>query len=153
GDPHLALAVVHVAGTNGKGSVCAMVDSIARAARLRTGLATSPHLCRFAERIRLSGEPIADDAFARALGRGLDCKTDLTFFESLTVAAFDAFREAAVDLAILEVGLGGRLDATNVVPSPLCTAITSIALDHTALLGDSLQAIAREKAGIAKKAV
>jgi len=153
GEPHLALAVAHVAGTNGKGSVCAMVESIARAAGLRTGLYTSPHLCRFAERIRLDGEPIDDDAFARALGRVLACRTDLTFFESLTVAAFDAFREASVDLAIVEVGLGGRLDATNVIPAPLCTAITSIAFDHTAILGTTLDAIAREKAGILKPGV
>lgn len=151
GGPHEGLAVVHIAGTNGKGSVSAMVEAVAREAGLRTGLYTSPHLCRFAERIRVDAEPITDEALNRALGevltRGRD---DLTFFEVFTLAAFVAFREADVELAVLEVGLGGRLDATNVVRSPLATAITSIALDHTAILGDTLAAIAREKAGICK---
>jgi dihydrofolate synthase/folylpolyglutamate synthase len=151
GDPHLALSVVHVAGTNGKGSVSAMVESIARCAGLRAGLYTSPHLCRFAERVRVDGEPLDDARLCASLARALDAGTDLTFFETLTVAAFDAFQVGAVDLAVLEVGLGGRLDATNVVPAPLCTAITSVALDHTAVLGATLDAIAREKAGIAKR--
>ena len=151
GDPHRGLAAVHVAGSNGKGSTSAMVESIARAAGLRTGLYTSPHLCRFAERIRLDGDPIDDDAFEGALGAVLDrCAPDLTFFESLTVAAFEAFRAARVDVAILEVGLGGRLDATNVIAAPIATAITSISLEHTAILGDTLDAIAREKSGIFK---
>ncbi len=151
GSPHLDLAAVHVAGSNGKGSTSAMVESVARAAGLRTGLYTSPHLCRFAERIRVDGAPIEDDAFARSLGLVIDrCRPDLTFFESLTVAAFAAFREARVDVAVLEVGLGGRLDATNVIRAPLATAVTSISLEHTAILGDTLAAIAREKAGILK---
>jgi dihydrofolate synthase/folylpolyglutamate synthase len=152
GDPQRGLAAVHVAGSNGKGSTSAMVEAIARAAGLRTGLYTSPHLCRFAERIRIGGEPIDDGAFERALGAVLDgCRPDLTFFESLTLAAFVAFREANVDVAILEVGLGGRLDATNVIEAPIATAITSISLEHTAILGDTLGAIAREKAGIFKR--
>jgi dihydrofolate synthase / folylpolyglutamate synthase len=152
GDPHEAVPVVHVAGTNGKGSVSAMIESIARAAGLSTGLYTSPHLCRFAERIRLDGEPISDERFASALRAVIErCPPDLTFFESFTVAAFVAFREAAVDLAVVEVGLGGRLDATNVVSAPVATAITSIALDHTELLGGSLELIAAEKAGILKR--
>ncbi|MGK3986808.1 folylpolyglutamate synthase/dihydrofolate synthase family protein [Sorangium sp. So ce136] len=151
GDPHESVPAVHVAGTNGKGSVCAMVESIARAAGLRTGLYTSPHLSRFAERIRVGGEPIDDAAFERALSAALErVPSPLTFFEALTVAAFVAFRDAGVDLAILEVGLGGRLDATNVIAAPLCTAITSIAFDHQALLGPTLADIAREKAGILK---
>jgi dihydrofolate synthase / folylpolyglutamate synthase len=151
GDPHLGLAAVHVAGSNGKGSTSAMVEAIARAAGLHTGLYTSPHLCRFAERIRLDGEPIGDDAFERCLSLVLErCRPDLTFFESLTLAAFAAFREAGVDLAVLEVGLGGRLDATNVIRDPIATAITSISLEHTAILGDTISAIAREKAGILK---
>ncbi|WP_437275549.1 folylpolyglutamate synthase/dihydrofolate synthase family protein [Sorangium sp. So ce375] len=151
GDPHEGLPAVHVAGTNGKGSVCAMVESIARAAGLRTGLYTSPHLSRFAERIRVGGEMIGDAALERALAAALErVPSPLTFFEALTVAAFVAFREADVDLAILEVGLGGRLDATNVIAAPLCTAITSIALDHQAVLGTTLADIAREKAGILK---
>jgi dihydrofolate synthase/folylpolyglutamate synthase len=150
-DPHLGLSVVHVAGSNGKGSTSAMVESVLRCAGLRTGLYTSPHLCRFAERIRIDGMPIEDLAFAECLGAVIErCRPDLTFFESLTVAAFAAFRDAAVDVAVLEVGLGGRLDATNVVRAPLATAVTSISLEHTALLGDTLAAIAREKAGILK---
>lgn len=151
GDPHLELACVHVAGSNGKGSTSAMVESIARAAGLRTGLYTSPHLARFAERIRIGGEPIEDAAFEHALSLALrSANRELTFFECLTVAAFVAFRAAAIDLAVLEVGLGGRLDATNVVPSPLACAITSISLEHTRILGDTVDLIAREKAGILK---
>jgi dihydrofolate synthase/folylpolyglutamate synthase len=151
GDPHAGLQAVHVAGSNGKGSTSAMVEAVARAAGLRTGLYTSPHLSRFAERIRVDGAPVSDEVFARAIGAVIDrCPPDLTFFESLTVAAFVAFREARIDVAVLEVGLGGRLDATNVLASPLATAITSISLEHTAMLGDTLGAIAREKAGIFK---
>jgi dihydrofolate synthase/folylpolyglutamate synthase len=151
GSPHRGLLAVHVAGTNGKGSVSAMTESIARAAGLRTGLYTSPHLCRIAERIRLDGEPIDDDALARVLGLVEDrCEVPLTFFELLTIAAFTAFAEAGVDVAVLEVGLGGRLDATNVIKAPVATAVTSIAFDHTEWLGETLAAIAREKAGIFK---
>ncbi|WP_437574311.1 bifunctional folylpolyglutamate synthase/dihydrofolate synthase [Sorangium sp. So ce887] len=151
GDPQAELSAVHVAGTNGKGSVCAMVESVARAAGLRTGLYTSPHLSRFAERIRIGGDAIGDAALERALAAALErVPSPLTFFEALTVAAFVAFRDADVDLAILEVGLGGRLDATNVIAAPLCTAITSIAFDHVDLLGPTLADIAREKAGILK---
>ncbi len=150
GHPEAAFPVVHVAGTNGKGSVCAMVEAIARASGKRTGLYTSPHLCRFAERIRLDGEPVTDGALAELLARALDTGPDLSFFETATLAAFLAFREAGVDLAVVEVGLGGRLDATNVVPRPEAAAITRIALDHTGWLGPTLVDIAREKAGIAK---
>ncbi len=150
GHPERALRVVHVAGTNGKGSVCAMVEAMARAAGMKTGLYTSPHLCRFAERIRLGGEPVTDEALAAVLGRALDDGPDLSFFETATLAAFLAFREAQVALAVVEVGLGGRLDATNVIPTPAAAAITRIALDHTDRLGSTLPEIAREKAGIAK---
>ena len=150
--PHAGLAAVHVAGTNGKGSVSAMVERALREAGLSTGLYTSPHLARYAERVRLDGAPLDDDALARALGRALDAGPELTFFEVLTVAAFDAFREARVDVAVLEVGLGGRLDATNTC-SPVATAITSIGLDHVAVLGPTLRHVALEKAGIAKPGV
>lgn len=151
GDPHRAVPCVHIAGTNGKGSTSAMVEEAARRAGLRTGLTTSPHLSRFAERIRIGGEPIGDEAFAAALEKVLRGVAEpLTFFEALTAAAFVAFAEAGVELAILEVGLGGRLDATNVVEAPLCTAITSIALDHTEWLGPTVSDVAREKAGILK---
>jgi dihydrofolate synthase / folylpolyglutamate synthase len=148
--PERAFEAVHVAGTNGKGSVSAMVESIARAEGRRTGLFTSPHLCRFAERIRIQGEPLEDDALAGVLGRALDGAPELSFFESATLAAFLAFRAAKVDVAIVEVGIGGRLDATNVLPRPRAAAITRIAFDHMDRLGPTLVDIAREKAGIAK---
>ena len=150
--PERAFPVVHVAGTNGKGSTCAMVESIARASGKKTGLYTSPHLCRFAERIRIDGEPITDDVLADVLERALEIGPELSFFETATLAAFLAFREHGVELAIIEVGIGGRLDATNVVPAErlAVAAITRVALDHVDKLGDTLEAIAREKAGIAK---
>lgn len=150
GHPERSFRAVHVAGTNGKGSVSAMVESIARAHGMRTGLYTSPHLCRFAERIRVDGEPIDDRALAPLLARVLDAAADLSFFEAATLAAFLAFREARVDVAVVEVGIGGRLDATNVLPAPAAAAITRIALDHADRLGSTLIDIAREKAGIAK---
>jgi dihydrofolate synthase / folylpolyglutamate synthase len=152
GHPERHLPVVHVAGTNGKGSVCAMVTSIARAAGLRTGTFVSPHLERIEERIALDGAPIDGERFADALASVLDpATTPLTFFETITATAFVAMRRAEVDLAVIEVGLGGRLDATNVVPSPLATAVTSVALDHCRILGSDTASIGREKAGIAKQ--
>lgn len=152
GDPQRGLAAVHVAGTNGKGSTVAMVDAILRAAGRKTGLFTSPHLSRFTERIRIAGAEIDGDRLAAHGARVFATGVPLTYFEVATAAAFLAMAEAAVDVAILEVGLGGRLDATNVC-APLVTAITSIGLDHMDLLGDTLAAIAREKAGIAKPGV
>ena len=151
GAPESAFPALHVAGTNGKGSTCAMLEAIARASGLRTGLYTSPHLVRFAERIRIDGEPIAD--VEPVLSEALTVGHDLSFFETATLAAFLAFRAAKVDLAIVEVGIGGRLDATNVLPSPRCSALTGVALDHQAMLGDTLAAIAREKAAIARPGV
>jgi dihydrofolate synthase/folylpolyglutamate synthase len=152
GDPQEELAVVHIAGTNGKGSTAAMVDAIARAAGLRSGLYTSPHLSRFSERIAIDGQPIGDALFADALERALDpALPSLSFFEVLTVAALWAMRRAEVDLAVLEVGLGGRLDATNVIRRPRAAAVTSIGLDHQHFLGSTLASIAREKAAIAKR--
>jgi dihydrofolate synthase/folylpolyglutamate synthase len=153
GCPERAFAAVHVGGTNGKGSTCAMLESIARASGLRTGLYTSPHLVRFAERIRIDGEPIDDASLASVLEEALRIGADLSFFETATLAAFLAFRAARVDLAVIEVGIGGRLDATSVIPPPRCTAITGVALDHQDKLGDTLDAIAREKAAIARPGV
>lgn len=150
GFPERSFRAVHVAGTNGKGSVSAMVESIARAHGLRTGLYTSPHLCRFAERIRIDGRPIEDAPLASLLTRVLGASGELSFFEASTLAAFLAFREAGVDVGVVEVGIGGRLDATNVLPTPAAAAITRVALDHTDRLGPTLADIAREKAGIAK---
>lgn len=151
GNPERAFAVVHVAGTNGKGSVCAFVAAmLAQRSEEKVGLYTSPHLCRFAERIQIGGKPIEDDELERHVSAALDVDPELTFFEAATLAAFLAFREAGVTTAVLETGLGGRLDATNIVPSPKVVAITRVAYDHMAELGDSLAKIGAEKAGIIK---
>jgi dihydrofolate synthase/folylpolyglutamate synthase len=150
GNPERAFQAVHVAGTNGKGTVTAFVGSMARAAGKNVGVYTSPHLCRFAERINIGGAPIADDKLVYYLNQVMDAGPELTFFEVATVAAFLAFRDARVELAVIEVGLGGRLDATNVIPPPRVAAITRVAYDHMAELGDSLAKIAHEKAGIIK---
>jgi dihydrofolate synthase/folylpolyglutamate synthase len=138
GNPERSFEAVHVAGTNGKGTTCAFTASMARAAGRRVGLYTSPHLVRFAERIQVDGLQLEDATFARLLTEVLDAAPELTFFEVATLTAFLAFREAQVDLAVLEVGLGGRLDATNVIPPPRVAAITRIAYDHMAELGDTL---------------
>ena len=148
--------VIHVAGTNGKGSVCAMIDSICRAQGYRTALFTSPHLVTFRERIRVNGEMISGDAVADALTKIHDLVRDWdphpTFFEITTALALKYFSEAKLDIVILETGLGGRLDATNAVQSNV-SVITPIALDHQKWLGDSLEKIAAEKAGIIKPKV
>lgn len=153
GDPQDRAPVLHVAGTNGKGSTSAMLAAMAGAADLRAGLYTSPHLLRFAERIQIDGLPVEDGVLAEHLARALDDFPELTFFEVATLAAFTLFAEARVDVVVLEVGLGGRLDATNVVSRPLVTAVTSIGIDHEEWLGQGIAAIAAEKAGIAKRGV
>jgi dihydrofolate synthase/folylpolyglutamate synthase len=152
GHPELACVTVQVAGTNGKGSTAAMTEAILRAAGLRTGLFTSPHLARFTERIRIDGAEIDGDRLAALDPAIVATGVPLTYFEISAVLAFRAFAEAGVDVAVLETGLGGRLDAVTAA-SPVATAITSIGLDHTDLLGGTLEAIAREKAGIAKPGV
>ena len=152
GNPERRFAAVHVAGTNGKGSVGAFVASMVRSSGKRVGLFTSPHLNRFAERIQIDGEPISDEEVVRYVGQVLAvAPPDLTFFEATTAAAFLAFQERAVELAVLEVGLGGRLDATNVIPPPLVAAISRVSFDHMAELGGTLSRIAYEKAGIIKQ--
>ncbi|MEO0324003.1 MAG: folylpolyglutamate synthase/dihydrofolate synthase family protein [Myxococcota bacterium] len=154
GAPQAGLRVVHVAGSNGKGSVCAMVERGLRAAGYRTGLFTSPHLHRYAERIRIAGRPLAEGEVAdrlEELRRAMPALPRLTFFEVTALLAFEAFRDHGVDVVVLEVGLGGRLDATNVVETPLCSVVTGIALEHTRILGDTLEAIAGEKAGVIKR--
>ncbi|HEX4355508.1 MAG TPA: folylpolyglutamate synthase/dihydrofolate synthase family protein, partial [Polyangiales bacterium] len=151
--PEAKFEAIHIAGTNGKGSVCAMIERIAREEGKRTGLYTSPHLHQFSERIRIDGVPISDDTLERILTDVLARAPELTFFEAATMTAFVAFAEAKVDLAIVEVGIGGRLDATNVIDKPLVTAITRIAFDHMDKLGNTIEEIAREKAGIAKRGV
>jgi dihydrofolate synthase / folylpolyglutamate synthase len=155
GEPQDALQFIHVAGTNGKGSVCAMVDSISRAAGMKTGLFTSPHLVQFNERIQVDGIPIDDEAVVRGIHQIqslIDEERHPTFFEITTALAFDYFRARGVDLVVLETGLGGRLDATNVV-NPLVSVLTSIDLDHQKWLGHTLTEIAIEKAGIIKSGV
>lgn len=147
GHPEDAFAAVIVAGTNGKGSVAAMIESILRAAGHRTGLYTSPHLVDLRERVRLDGAPISAarwrrlEARVRRVGRG----TGLSEFETQTALAFLAFAESGVDLAVLEVGLGGRWDATNAHPAPEATVVTSIGLDHREWLGPTRRHIYREK--------
>ncbi len=154
GDPHRAFRSVHVAGTNGKGSVCALVERVLRAAGVRTGLTTSPHLVDFRERIRVDGRWASEDALAARLDaiQALPAGADRTFFEVATALAFDHFARERVDWAVVEVGLGGRLDCTNVLAPEVC-AITSIGLDHAEILGESHEAIAAEKAGILKPGV
>jgi dihydrofolate synthase/folylpolyglutamate synthase len=152
GNPERAVPVVLIAGTNGKGSTAAMLASIARRAGTRTGLATSPHLERVEERVRIDGRAISTAALGRHLRRILAAAAaaglpDPTYFEATTAAAFLAFAEAAVDLAVVEVGMGGRLDATNAT-EPALSIVTPVALDHTAELGTTPAAVAGEKAGI-----
>ena len=151
-----AARIVHVAGTNGKGSVCAMIASICDAQGYRTGLFTSPHLVTFRERIRIDGHPIAEHAVAEGLTRLRDMTATWspspTFFEITTALALDWFREMRAEVIVLETGLGGRLDATNAV-TPAVAVLTSIDFDHTAWLGDTLTAIAGEKGGIIKPGI
>lgn len=159
GDPHLRYPVVHIAGTSGKGSVCAFLSSILRQSGLRVGCYTSPNLVSYCERIEVNGNPISMDDLGvhvekakpiiedMAAGEGVDRPT---FFEVGTVLAFEHFAYREVDIAVVEVGLGGRFDSTNVV-SPVACAITSISLEHRDYLGETLEEIAGEKAGIIKE--
>ena len=162
GNPQRLPRIVHVAGTNGKGSTCAMIESGLRASGLRTGLFTSPHLVEPTERVRIDGCPVTAGEFSAAFDRVHACAEQLldlgsidfhpTYFETVTAMAFVLFHEKLTETVVLEVGLGGRLDATNVVHPELCV-ITPVDFDHEALLGKSLQAIASEKAGILKPGV
>ncbi len=156
GNPHLRLPpVVHVAGTNGKGSTIAFLKSILEAAGLRVHRYTSPHLVTFHERIELAGKPITDEVLQHALTR-VDTalkQCSATFFEATTAAAMLCFSEHEADVLLLEVGLGGRLDATNVVADPILTIITPVDYDHQDFLGTRLEQIASEKAGIIKRSV
>ncbi len=154
GSPHHRLRFIHVAGTNGKGSTCAFLESIYRAAGLRVGLYTSPHLVRFGERIQVNRELIPDAEVARLVELARNWTRDIpaTFFEVVTAMALQYFEEQNCDLVIWETGMGGRLDATNIV-TPLASVITNIALDHQQWLGNTLEEIAREKAGIIKPGV
>ncbi len=144
--------VIHVAGTNGKGSTCAFLRAIGEQAGLRVHVYTSPHLVHFRERIRLAGELVSDEALSAVIEQVavVNDGAAITVFEVLVAASFELFARTPAELCILEVGLGGRADATNVIPPPRVCAITSISLDHQDFLGDTLALIAREKAGIMK---
>jgi dihydrofolate synthase/folylpolyglutamate synthase len=160
GHPQRAFATVHVAGTNGKGSVAAMVHAALLAAGVRAARYTSPHLIDITERFTIGESPVSREALEAAAARVLDCADRLqatgdlrvtpTFFEATTAAAFDLFRDARTEIAVIEVGMGGRFDATNVV-EPIAGAITTIGLDHQEYLGGTLEQIAFEKAGIIKR--
>ena len=153
GNPERGLKALHVAGTNGKGSVCAFAEAVLRVEGYRTGLYTSPHLVEFAERIRINGMPVGEADQNRGIERlreatrGWEEQEMPTFFELVTALAFDLFTRAECDIVVLETGLGGRLDATNTAPKIAC-AITPIGRDHTEWLGETLREIAGEKAGI-----
>lgn len=155
GNPQDKLKYIHVAGTNGKGSVCSMLSSILAENNFKTGLFTSPHVFEYTERIKIDNVDIGKDIFAQ---KTLDITElaqkngiHLTEFEILTIVAFQYFAENNVDIVVLETGLGGRLDATNVIKAPLCSVITHIDFDHTERLGDTIEKIASEKAGIIKE--
>ncbi len=150
-DPHEKFKSIHIAGTNGKGSTAAMIESILRSAGYKTGLYTSPHLVYIGERIKVNGETINEDALVNYISRlrPLLTKYKCTFFEAITAIAFVYFAEQKIDIAVIEVGLGGRLDATNVI-TPLMSIITNIEIDHTQQLGSDRKSIAIEKAGIIK---
>ena len=151
GNPHREYPIVHIAGTNGKGSTASFIAAIATASGKKTGLHTSPHLYHLAERLRVDGEPASESWIAETVGRyqAVFKKEKVSFFEATVAMSFCYFAFQHVDLAVVEVGLGGRFDATNIV-SPELAIITSISLDHTKILGNSIRDIAREKAGIIK---
>lgn len=155
GNPQTRVKFVHVAGTNGKGSVCAMLSSILTRAGYKTGLYTSPYIKHFNERMMIDGEMISDDEltelteYIRPIADGMEDKP--TEFELITALAFEYFARHKCDLVVLECGLGGRLDSTNIIESPALSVITGVALDHVAILGDTTEKIAHEKAGIIKR--
>lgn len=150
GNPQDDLKYIHVAGTNGKGSVCTMLESILRNAGYKTGLYTSPHIFEYTERIKINGIDIPKEDFAELFEEVSKINIHLTEFEVLTVMMFLYFKRNNVDIVILETGLGGRFDATNVIKTNLCSVITQIDLDHTERLGETKEKIAYEKAGIIK---
>ncbi len=154
-NPQEKIRFIHIAGTNGKGSVCSMLSEILISSGLKVGLYTSPFISFFEERIKINGEPISKERLAEVVERVKLCADKLsepvTEFEIITAAAFLFFYQESCDVVVLETGLGGRLDATNIISSPLISVITGIGLDHTAVLGDTVEKIAAEKAGIIKK--
>lgn len=156
GDPQNKLKFIHIAGTNGKGSVSAMLSAVLRAAGYRTGTYVSPYIINFRERIQVNGEFIAEEELAELTGKLMNFWQQMpdddkpTEFEFITAAAFEYFLKKNCDVVVLETGLGGRLDATNIINEPICSVITSIGLDHTEVLGDTVEKIAAEKCGIIK---
>ena len=161
GDPQEKMKILHVAGTNGKGSVCSFLASMLKAGGKRTGLFTSPHLVKINERFVVDEQDVSDEEFLEAFHTVMDCVEEMkeegyphpTYFELLFLIGMKLFERAGVEYLVLETGLGGRLDATNSVAHPLVSVITSISLDHTEYLGDTVAAIAGEKAGIIKEGV
>ena len=154
GNPHDGLVFIHVAGTNGKGSTCAMISSMLRALGKKVGLYTSPHLLHFNERIRVDGFPISDQEIIMFMNKAEDdiMQIESTFFETTTAMALDHFKNNEVDVAVIETGLGGSLDSTNVI-NPVLSVITPVSLDHRDILGEDIVKIATEKAGIIKPGV
>lgn len=154
GNPHNKLKLIHIAGTNGKGSTCSMLSNILIEHGLKVGLYTSPHLLRFNERIQINGNHIPDDYIAQFFDKNRKHINFIksTFFETTTALAFDYFHDKSVDIAIIETGLGGRLDSTNVI-SPIVCGISAISFDHTEILGDTIEKISKEKAGIIKEGI
>jgi len=154
GHPHRSFPCIHIAGTNGKGSVSHMLASVLQKSGLKTGLYTSPHLLDFRERIRINGKPIPEEEVVGFVDRHQDIIEEISpsFFEMTVAMAFEHFNRQIVDVAVIETGLGGRLDSTNII-SPVISIITNISLDHTEFLGDDLPSIAREKGGIIKPGV
>ena len=154
GNPHNKLKLIHIAGTNGKGSTCSILSNILIEHGLKVGLYTSPHLVRFNERIQINGDQISDNYIAEFFNKNREHINSIksTFFETTTALALDYFNKNSVDFAIVETGLGGRLDSTNVI-SPIVCGISAISLDHTDILGDTLEKISKEKAGIIKKRI
>lgn len=161
GNPQEGIKIIHVAGTNGKGSVCAYLNAMLLAGGKKTGLFTSPHLVRINERFQINGEDVSDEQFLDAFLKVVKAAKEYeaegeghpSYFETLFLMGMLIFKEAGVEYLVMETGLGGRLDATNVVEKPLACIITSISRDHTEYLGDTLEAIAGEKAGIIKAGV
>lgn len=153
GNPQDRLKIIHVAGTNGKGSVCAMMSAILQKAGFRVGLFTSPHLVDFRERFQINGKMISKAEIFELVNEIKKTGIEMTFFEFTTAIAFLYFSRQNVDYLVLEVGLGGRYDATNIIQKPVATVITSISFDHIEWLGDTLDKIAFEKAGIIKRGV
>ena len=154
GNPQDKLKFIHVAGTNGKGSICAMLSAICRKAGLKTGLFISPYVVDFRERITINGEYIPKEDFASIITKIkplADSIEDITEFEILTAAAFVWYCNEQCDIVVLEVGLGGRFDSTNIIKTPVCSVIGKIAIDHTNILGDTIVKIAHEKCGIIKQ--